>query len=49
VNSINFTQPSIKVNSLNGISLSEVRGIIEIEVNDTSYFVVNDRSSNKGN
>jgi hypothetical protein len=40
-------QPSIRVNSSDGISLSLADGIIELVIN-TSYFIVNDNSNNRG-
>jgi hypothetical protein len=47
-NSINFTQPSIRVNSLNGISLTSVFGITEI-VNDANCIIFTDWSNDRGN
>jgi hypothetical protein len=47
-NLINFTQPSIRVNTSDGIPVSYVFGITEV-VNDTSYFFITDEMNHRGN
>jgi hypothetical protein len=48
INLVNFNQESFRLNSVNGLSLSGVVGIIEI-VSNTSYFIITDLFNSRGN